>query len=267
MLAYSPDQNIGDASVTDLSLAQSRSVAEATLQRLGLRESLASFIASYAAAATSDRILQFTVTAPSSDEAVIRANARGCGIPPVPGRPPGEPAAARVRCAATARWPAPRRGCRPPSRRIRPPLRSTRHRWSTAARYSTSAAPIKRSLKKTVTYPGGGLLAGLALGMGFVIIETLVSDRPRRRDDVARALGAPVRFSVGKVRLSRWLPASAPACGRSPRRRSGGSPNTSAAPCRPGPGGSPPWPWSRSAIRGSRRCPWYRWPRAVRSRA
>ena len=42
MLAYSSDQNVANASVTDLSLAQSHSVAEATLQRLGLTESLAS---------------------------------------------------------------------------------------------------------------------------------------------------------------------------------------------------------------------------------
>jgi len=32
------------------------------------------------------------------------------------------------------------------------------------------------------------------------------SGRLRRRDDIARALGAPVRLSVGRVRLSRWWP-------------------------------------------------------------
>jgi hypothetical protein len=37
-----------------------------------------------------------------------------------------------------------------------------------------------------------------------VILRALTSDRLRRRDDVARALGAPVRLSVRAVRLSRW---------------------------------------------------------------
>ncbi len=42
--------------------------------------------------------------------------------------------------------------------------------------------------------------------MLIVIIRALVSDRLRRRDDIAHALGAPVKLSVGKVRLSRWRP-------------------------------------------------------------
>ena len=40
----------------------------------------------------------------------------------------------------------------------------------------------------------------------IVIISALVSDRLRRRDDVAEALGAPVRLSVGSLRRRRWLP-------------------------------------------------------------
>ena len=38
---------------------------------------------------------------------------------------------------------------------------------------------------------------GLVLGMGIVVIQALVSDRLRRRDDIAQALGAPVKLSVG----------------------------------------------------------------------
>jgi hypothetical protein len=45
----------------------------------------------------------------------------------------------------------------------------------------------------------------LALGVGFVVIRALVSDRLRRRDDVAHALGAPVRLSVGAVRVGGLL--------------------------------------------------------------
>jgi O-antigen/teichoic acid export membrane protein len=36
------------------------------------------------------------------------------------------------------------------------------------------------------------------------VVAALVSDRLRRRDDVAHALGAPVRLSVGSLRVGRW---------------------------------------------------------------
>jgi hypothetical protein len=39
------------------------------------------------------------------------------------------------------------------------------------------------------------------VGLGIVVVGALVSDRLRRRDDIARALGAPVKLSVGDVRL------------------------------------------------------------------
>ena len=39
--------------------------------------------------------------------------------------------------------------------------------------------------------------------MGIVIVGALISDRLRQRDDVARALDAPVKLSVGAVRRSR----------------------------------------------------------------
>ena len=42
--------------------------------------------------------------------------------------------------------------------------------------------------------------------MGVVIIAALLSRRLRRRDDVAAAIGAPVRLSVGPLRRRRWPP-------------------------------------------------------------
>jgi len=66
--------------------------------------------------------------------------------------------------------------------------------------------PPHSKLKHLVLYAAIGLVAGLVLSLGFVVIRALISDRLFRRDDVARALGAPVKLSVGRVRLSRWLP-------------------------------------------------------------
>ena len=59
----------------------------------------------------------------------------------------------------------------------------------------------KRRLAESL---GVGLIAGLALGLGIIVVRALVSDRLRRRDEVARALTAPVKLSVDTGRLSRW---------------------------------------------------------------
>jgi hypothetical protein len=68
------------------------------------------------------------------------------------------------------------------------------------------ASPTVKSKSKTILeYGAYGLLAGLALGLGIIVVGSVVSDRLRRRDDIARALGVPVRLSVGHVRLKRRL--------------------------------------------------------------
>ena len=76
-----------------------------------------------------------------------------------------------------------------------------------AALYSSrvldNGTPVAQHAKKRLLlYAGGGLLAGLVLGIGFVILQALLSDRLRRRDEVASALGAPIKLSVGITRLS-----------------------------------------------------------------
>ena len=72
-----------------------------------------------------------------------------------------------------------------------------------------SVAP-RSKIKYPALYVGGGLFAGLAIGMGWVIVSALISTRPRRRYDVARALGAPVRLSVGRIRVSKRSAQRAP---------------------------------------------------------
>ena len=70
-----------------------------------------------------------------------------------------------------------------------------------------SATPLKHSrVKSLIIYLLSGAFAGAVLGMGAVAVRALLSDRLRRRDDVAHALGASVRLSVGRVRLRRLLP-------------------------------------------------------------
>jgi hypothetical protein len=73
------------------------------------------------------------------------------------------------------------------------------------------ATALPRShIKGPVGYFAGGLIGGLVIGMGGVIVAALLSSRLRRRDDVAAAMGAPVRLSVGPLRRRRWPPTVRP---------------------------------------------------------
>ncbi len=67
------------------------------------------------------------------------------------------------------------------------------------------ALPLTKT-KYLAIYAIVGLIVGVVLGMVIVVVRTIVSDRLRRRDDVATAMGVPVRLSVQSVPLSRWRP-------------------------------------------------------------
>jgi capsular polysaccharide biosynthesis protein len=78
-----------------------------------------------------------------------------------------------------------------------------------------TASPLAHSRLKPLAFAVVlGLMAGLALGVAIVVVAAIVSDRLRRRDDVARALGTPVRLSVGAIRPRRWLPSRVGSAGR-----------------------------------------------------
>ncbi|GAA0606044.1 hypothetical protein HPO96_01995 [Kribbella sandramycini] len=50
-----------------------------------------------------------------------------------------------------------------------------------------------------------GLAAGLFLGLGFVIVRAVISERLWKRQDISNALGARIRLSTGRPPRS-WLP-------------------------------------------------------------
>lgn len=64
--------------------------------------------------------------------------------------------------------------------------------------------------RRTVLAMGSGLIGGLAVGAGLVLFQALTTDRLYRREDVALALTAPVRFSVRGLTRSRWRDVTAP---------------------------------------------------------
>lgn len=57
----------------------------------------------------------------------------------------------------------------------------------------------RHQTRRLVLVVTSALIGGTAAGVGFVLITALLSNKLRRRDEIARALGLPVRFSGGRV--------------------------------------------------------------------
>jgi len=246
LLTNGPEPQPGAAVADDQTIVQSIPVARLASQKLGLQESVSSFLGSYAATPVTDRALSIVVNAPTSDEAVRRASALATAFlhyrtvqlqaqqnqlfrsldqqvnearqkvssikgeirnllaqPASPARriqltnlrtQEGQASSALQQLQQTAD------GTRADSQA----LTTTQ---VTGSYVLNAAAPLAHSrYRHLILYPLVGGILGLVLGLGLVTVRALISDRLRRRDDIARALGAPVRLSVGRVHLSRWRP-------------------------------------------------------------
>ena len=277
-----PTRTSPSAAANDQAMAQSHAVAALAVHQLGLRQSVGSFLAAYTVAPITDRVLLITASAPSSNQAVLRANAVATAflqfradqmqteqkLELAVARPAGQPGPGKYSARSTRRSASCRPSPRHPHssrnsvvcRTERPQATSTLTNLeqtvignqttiqpATAAAVKGSvvlnaAAPLSHSrLKPLLFYTAIGLVVGLVLGIGIVVVRALISDRLRRRDDIAQALGAPVKLSVGTIRLNRWLPGrrglSAARDAERPADR-----------CVPGPRGAgevgapPPWP-------------------------
>jgi capsular polysaccharide biosynthesis protein len=251
LLTVGPEGQPGTAILNDQAVAQSRGVARTALRELGLPQSVDSLLATYKTAIVTDRILRITVSAPSSSQAVSRANAIASAFLAF--------RADQLQKQQKLQFAALDDSVNQSQRRVesinarisqitdsqitdQPPLDSQQTqlkklqddrnqakselsvlqdevKTAKAAAEETLAAMVGQSkvldaasplhhprLKPLILYSGAGLIVGLVLGMGIVLIRALVSDRLRRRDDVALALGAPVRLSVPVKTASRWRP-------------------------------------------------------------
>jgi len=247
LLSVGAEAQPGTAILEDQVLAQSHTMAGLTLHKLGLQESVSSFLRSYTATPLTDRALQITASAPSSDEAVRRANALATEF--LTFRADQLQAEQRLEFTALDQQVTQDKqhvasisrqisqlSAQPASSSQRVRLSALREQGTSASndlaalqqQVSTSMAaarvvtatmiggsnvldpaspvPPPSRLKHLLLYAGGGFIIGLILGMGIVVVRALMSDRLRRRDDVAYALGAPVKLSVGTVRVRRLLP-------------------------------------------------------------
>lgn len=68
---------------------------------------------------------------------------------------------------------------------------------------TSALVPTSRSKTYVLAFLSG-LVGGTVLGLGLVLTPAVLSTRLRRREDVARALGLPVRFSAGAVTTRGW---------------------------------------------------------------
>ena len=248
LLTVGPYENITTAEDNNAAIAESRAVAGLALRKLGLHESAESFLGSYSVTAITDRVLTITANAPSRDQAVLRANAVATAflqfranemktqqnllfaslnqqisqaqqhldsvnaqISQLSARPASSVRRSRLKSLDAQRTQA---------NYLVYNLEQAVLDGKTGTQPATAAAvqgsvvldpavPLVHSrLKPLLRDAGIGLFAGLALGVIIVVIQGLVSNRLRRREDVARALGAPVRLSVrsvGGFGPNRWL--------------------------------------------------------------
>ncbi len=234
----------------NLATVQSRSVAGLAIRNLGLRQSAGSFLSSYSATSVSDRVLFITVSASSSDQAVLRANAVASAFLQVRAdellneqeltRESLEQQIGQVeqdisslngqigRLSAESVSPAQKSQLSSlQAKRSQVTTTLTALKQELVSEQTNTqpaiaadaggavvlddATPLPHSwLKPLLLYALIGLVAGVVLGVGVVLIRALVSNRLRQRDDVAQALGAPVKLSVARVRPSRRAAAGDP---------------------------------------------------------
>lgn len=244
-ITNNPNVDALSAMLTNVTLVESRPVAQAVIDKLGLQQSAASLQAASVATVVTNQVLQITVTAPSSNGAVTLAQTLGqeflsfraqllqqqqqqvqntlnnqvtqaqqnlsainTQISQVSAQPDTPARQSKLNALNVTRTKA--------ETSIATLQQTATDNQATAATITASmiqgsqvlnpATADQHSRKKlALEYVASALIAGLALGIGIVVVRAIVSDRLRRRDDVADVLGAPVRLSVGDLRSRRWL--------------------------------------------------------------
>jgi capsular polysaccharide biosynthesis protein len=226
--------------LTDAAVAQSDEVATMALQKLGLQGDAASLLGSYTVSDVTNQVLMFTVAAPKPAEALRNASAITSAFLQVRasynltqeqqvdsdlnlqvaqaqqhldsinaqiGKLEAQPTSdtQQADLATQRREQTAAQGTLATTQQYAQSMTATTavstQQMDQDTQVINAPALQKRSkYKRPLFYIGGGLFGGLALGMIIVLIAALVSDRLRRRDDVASAFGAPVRFSTGPVR-------------------------------------------------------------------
>jgi capsular polysaccharide biosynthesis protein len=244
LLTLSPYEDSQSAPLNNTAIAETRAVAGLALNKLGLQQSVSSFLNTYTVTSVTDLIMNVTATAPSSNQAELEASTvANAFLQFRASEQQGEQnlvvqslnqqtnqAKQRV-SSIDAQISRVSGQVATPTQQSQ--LRSLRAEESGAANTLTSiqqavtinqvttqpvltaalkgsqvlsVAPLPHSkLKALITYAVIGLIGGLVLSLAIIIIRALVSDRLRQRDDIAYALDAPVKLSVGPLRARQGL--------------------------------------------------------------
>jgi capsular polysaccharide biosynthesis protein len=248
LLTYGVNENPASAVYDNQTIAESHTVAQLAMNAIGDHQSLGSFAASYSVAVVTDRVLQITASAPSATLALSKANAVATEFLKFRAHQQEAAASALVQSMENELGPA-RQNIASINQQISqtqaaPGSPAQRARLKTLqtqlnqgqlslsaldeiiAQDKTSSGVLSAvtgsvvldpaellahsKSKVTVEYAVYGLFGGLIVGLGIVVVGALASDRLRRRDDIVRALGAPVKLSVGNVRSRGRIPLTRP---------------------------------------------------------
>jgi capsular polysaccharide biosynthesis protein len=245
LLTLSPYENGLTAVADNQAVAKTTAVAGLAVHKLGLpQQDVSSFLNTYTATSVTDRLLTVTASAPSISQAALRASAVGNAflkfradeqhaqenlvlqsldqqvnqakqrvnsidaqisqLPSQPTSPTQQSQLARLRLeqtSATATLSNFQEAINGNQTGTQPALTAA---LDNSQVLSVTPVPYSKK-KKLITYGAIGLIVGLALGLTIVIVRALVSDRLRRRDDIAYALDAPVRLSVSTLGARRTL--------------------------------------------------------------
>lgn len=238
-LQHNPADNPALDMANDVALLQSYVVAAGVVDELKLTESPQTFQGQYQGVALTDAILQVTVSAPTSAEAVARVNTLDAVFLAKRSQlftAENAAAVASLRNDAAIQTNAASKltqeiikaedaGASSSSIEMQALSTEANGDITAAGQYDQdilndnnltaainsnrllyAGAPVHSSrLKKLLIDPGTGLIAGLAVGCGLVAFEALAFERLRRRDDIARALGAPVDIAVPSVARPRLV--------------------------------------------------------------
>ena len=240
VLAHDPQVDPSRAMATDVSLLGTRTVATKTIANLGLTMSPDEFLKSVTVEPVSSELLSLTLSAPSDAEAVHRLTALTStyldfraeqlsmqsdvlvgGMQERIKTLQGEVAglSRTIDQLATRGNPSARLSDAIAQRaNLQGQIETLQQSVEDATLRHTSVVSSSRVIDPAATDAAGlkrrialalasGLIGGLALGCGIVLFFAIISDRLRRRSDVAAALEVPVPVSVGKIAPipKRWL--------------------------------------------------------------
>ncbi len=240
LLRHPPQSDPSRAMITDAELIKGRSVAQRAVDRSALGVSAKELVTHYRAIPLSDEVLQVTAEGPTSTQAVRRANGVAeaflsfrrdefrrqsqvvvqaleerqealseelSGINDrlnrlYTGTGEGSESAARALGDLLTRRSAIYNELSELRRRIDAVTLDNRSVIEKSRIADPAVTDDRSPLRSLAANLAAGLVCGIALGSGWVVVQEVVSDRVRRRDEVMAALGAPSVVSVGPLKGS-----------------------------------------------------------------